>query len=325
MPQVETVRGPVDVADLGPTLMHEHVFVLTPEVMADYGDWWDEEERVADAVAKLRELRQRGIRTIVDPTVIGLGRDVARVRRVNEDVDINVIVATGVYTYHDLPFPFRVKGPGTPVDGPDPMVAAFLGDIRDGIGTTGIKAAFLKCAVEEPELSSGVERALRACARVHMETGAPITVHTNPRHRTGLLVIRVFGEEGVDMRNVVLGHSGDTTDLDHLAELLDSGALLGMDRFGLDSPVTTADRVATIVALCKAGHAEQLVLSHDASCFIDWFPTRAERDALAQLLPNWRYTHISDDVIPALRAGGVSNGDIEAMLVGNPRRYFTRS
>ncbi|MBO0849310.1 MAG: phosphotriesterase-related protein, partial [Pseudonocardia sp.] len=80
MARVETVRGPVELDTLGATLMHEHVFVLTPDVMQNYGgDWWDEEERVADAVAKLNALKQAGVDTIVDPTVVGLGRYLPRV------------------------------------------------------------------------------------------------------------------------------------------------------------------------------------------------------------------------------------------------------
>jgi phosphotriesterase-related protein len=73
---VETVRGPVDVAGLGSALMHEHVFILSTEHVQNYGDglWWDEEGRVADAVARLRALRGKGITTIVDPTVWGLAR-----------------------------------------------------------------------------------------------------------------------------------------------------------------------------------------------------------------------------------------------------------
>ena len=71
MAQVETVRGPVDTAALGRTLMHEHVFVLSTEILQNYGgDWWDEEERVTDAVTKLQELVSRGFSTVVDPTVI---------------------------------------------------------------------------------------------------------------------------------------------------------------------------------------------------------------------------------------------------------------
>lgn len=106
MPAVETVRGPVDVAGLGPTLMHEHVFVLGSEHVHNYGagDWWDEEEKVADAVGKLRELVERGIGTIADPTVWGLGRYIPRIQRINERVpELGIIVATGIYTYNDVP------------------------------------------------------------------------------------------------------------------------------------------------------------------------------------------------------------------------------
>src|ERR1700728_1782858 len=91
MTKIATVRGPLDTAELGETLMHEHVFVLTPEIQQNYPGDWDEEERVADAVAKLRALREVGVRTIVDLTVIGLGRYIPRIQRVNEQVDINIV------------------------------------------------------------------------------------------------------------------------------------------------------------------------------------------------------------------------------------------
>jgi hypothetical protein len=70
MASVETVRGPVELDSLGQTLMHEHVFVLSTEHVQNYGsDWWDEEARVADAIAKLNSLYAKGIHTIVDPTL----------------------------------------------------------------------------------------------------------------------------------------------------------------------------------------------------------------------------------------------------------------
>src|SRR5690242_11088584 len=104
MTTVESVRGPVELSDLGTTLMHEHVFVLTADMQNNQMEPWDEEARVADAVAKLRELKAVGVDTIVDPTVIGLGRYIPRIQRINEQVDINIIPATGVYTYDDVPF-----------------------------------------------------------------------------------------------------------------------------------------------------------------------------------------------------------------------------
>ncbi|EME21968.1 phosphotriesterase family protein [Rhodococcus triatomae] len=321
MSQVQTVRGPVDVAALGSTLMHEHVFVLGEEMRQNYGDHpnhWDEDARVADAVAKLTECSGRGIDTIVDPTVIGLGRYIPRIQRINEQVDVNIVVATGIYTYNDVPFQFHYTGPGLLFDVPEPMVELFVKDIREGIADTGVKAAFLKCAIEAQGLTPGVERVMRAVGQAHVETGAPITVHTNPHTESGLVAQKVLASEGVDLTKVVIGHSGDSTDLDHLCSLADAGSYLGMDRFGLDVLLPFANRVDTVAELVRRGYAEKMVLAHDAACFIDWF----EEGAKAAAVPNWNFTHISDDVIPALLDRGVTEQQIAVMMVDNPRRYF---
>jgi phosphotriesterase-related protein len=160
---------------------------------------------------------------------------------------------------------------------------------------------------------------MRAVAQAHVATGAPNTVHTHPESQTGLIVVRVLREEGVDLSRVVLGHSGDSTDLDYLTELADAGCLLGMDRFGLDIAATAEQRVATVAALCDQGYAGSMVLSHDAACHIDWFPM----SAIPQFAPAWHFEHLFDDVLPALRELGVTGKQIETMLVDNPRRYFS--
>ncbi|WP_395104973.1 phosphotriesterase [Actinomadura sp. SCN-SB] len=324
MPSVETARGPVDTAALGRTLMHEHVFFLNTENVQNYGigAWWDEQERVADAVAKLKELAGRGITTIADPTVWGLGRYIPRIKRIAELVpELNIIVATGVYTYNDLPFQFIYRGPETLLGGPDPMIDNFCRDLMEGIADTGVRAAFLKCAVHTQGLTPGVRRVLLAVAATHRETGAPITVHTDAETRNGRQVVEVLAKEGVDLGKVVIGHVGDSNDLDYLKSLADTGAILGMDRFGLDLLNPMADRVATIAALCEQGYADRMVLSHDTSCYSDWFGPDPE--TARGVAPNWVYTHISDDVLPALREKGVTEAQIDQMLVENPRRYFT--
>ncbi|MFD3993257.1 hypothetical protein [Streptomyces sp. NPDC058583] len=177
-PSVHTVRGPVPVADLGTVLMHEHAFVLSEEFRRNLPETWDEEERVADAVTRLKALAATGATTIVDPTVIGLGRDVRRVALVNEQVDLHIIAATGIYSLADVPDFFRYHGPGTMLGGPEGMTKVFVRELTEGIADTGIRASFLKCAVEA-ELTPGVERVMRAVAQAHLRTGAPITVHTN--------------------------------------------------------------------------------------------------------------------------------------------------
>ena len=314
MTSVATARGEVDSADLGRTLMHEHVFVLTTDVQQNHTEW-DEDERVKDAVEKLTALKAAGYDTIVDPTVIGLGRYIPRIEKVAAQVDINIVVATGVYTYDTVPFYFHFRGPGLGL--PEPMVEMFVRDITQGIPGTSTRAAFLKCAIDHFGLTPDVERILRAVAQAHRQTGAPITVHTHPASQTGVEVDRVLSEEGVEPGRVVLGHSGDSTDADHLSALAEKGYLLGMDRFGIDTGLGFDERVGIVVELARRGFSERMVLSQDAACHIDWIDP-----VLLPMNPNWHFLHIEQDVLPALRKGGVSDEQIDQMLVGNPRRYF---
>jgi phosphotriesterase-related protein len=316
---VETVRGPVPVSELGRVFMHEHVFVLNEEIRQNYATGWDEDEQVALAAGKLNALWQRGVATIVDPTVLGLGRNIPRIQRVAARTGINIIVAAGLYTYSDLPLYFRYRGPNSGTDGVDPMTEMFAGDITEGIAGTGVKAAFLKCCIEDEGLTAGVERVMRAVARAHVLTGAPVMVHTHAASESGLLALRVLAEEGAELSRVLMAHSGDTGDLGYLTRLADAGCLLGMDRFGLDILFPFDRRVAVVAALAARGYADRMVLSHDASCHIDWFPG----ELIPAFAPNWHLAHLLDDVLPALREQGVTDEQIDAMLVANPRRYFT--
>jgi phosphotriesterase-related protein len=303
--------------------MHEHVFVLTPDVQQNYpGEWGDEDARISDAVSKLQALADSGVTTIVDPTVVGLGRFIPRIQRVAEQVPgLNIVVATGCYTYDDVPFFFHHRGPALNealgVDLPDPMVDMFVGDIRDGIAGTGVRAGMLKCAIDAPGLTPGVERVMRAVAKAHVQTGTPITVHTHPGTQQGLNAVRVLTEEGVDPTRVVLGHSGDSTDADHLQQLAEGGFVLGMDRFGINLDTTFEARADIVVEMCRRGFADRMVLAHDASCYIDWLDP-----GVMEFLPQWHYLHIEQDVLPYLRNNGVTEEQITTMLVDVPRRLL---
>ncbi len=318
MGRVDTVRGPIDAGALGATLMHEHVFVRSPEVATNWPTGWDRATQVSKAVDRLHELKAAGIDTIVDLTVVGLGRDIEPVQEVAAQVELNIVVATGLYTYNDLPHYFDYRGAPFRPSRVDLLDEFFLHDIENGISGSGVRPGILKCATDKPGLTPGVERVLRAVARVHRATGLPISTHTDTATRRGLDQQRVFAEEGVDLARVVVGHSGDTTDLDYLGELLAAGSTLGMDRFGVDAYCTTEKRVETVATLCAADWASRLVLSHDAGCHMDWF----DDDFLVKVQPNWNFLHISRDVLPALRDRGVSEAHITAMLVDNPRRIL---
>jgi phosphotriesterase-related protein len=292
--------------------MHEHVFVLSPEINENYPETVPAEEKlVNDAVARMNDLHAAGVGAIVDLTVIGLGRSIARIQKVAARTPLHILVATGIYTYRDLPLFFAFRDAAE-------IPKMFVRDLTDGIAGTGVRAAILKCATDRFGMTRDVERVVRAVAIANRETGAPISTHTHAASRSGLDQQRVFREEGVDLARVVIGHSGDTTDLEYLEELMHNGSYIGMDRFGIGTILSFEDRVATVARLCERGWAKQMVLSHDAACYNDWLV-----EGWRALLPQWHYLHIHHDVLPALRTQGVTEEQIQTMLVDNPRRIFS--
>lgn len=309
--QVPTVRGSVDTSELGVTLMHEHIFVLSEGVRQTFPFIWDEEVIVQQAIADLREVAGLGVQTFVDLTVYGLGRRIDLIKRIAEQVPLNIVVATGIYTYNELPHYFESRDV-------DHMASMFVRDIKDGIDNTGIKAAVLKCATDKAGVTPGVEKVLRAVARAHNETGVPIYTHTDAKSRQGLPQQAIFKEEGVNLRRTVIGHCGDTDDIDYLVQLLQAGSYIGMDRFGLDAFLPFEKRVTTVAELCQMGHAGSMFLSHDYCSYCDFLPPEQIR-ALGE---NYSYTHIHRDVIPALKKAGVADEQLNQMLVENPRKFF---
>ncbi|WP_457317367.1 phosphotriesterase family protein [Sinomonas sp. RB5] len=317
---IETARGPVPIEDLGATLTHEHLFTKNPEIEQNYPDpEWDEEVFVQKAVDGLNALAAKGIRTVVDLTVPGLGRYIPRVQRVAAAVDLNIVVATGFYTFKDLPTFFQTHGPGRMVEGPDPLEEFFIRDIKEGIADTGVKAAMIKVATDEYGITPDVDRVMHAAATAHQETGATITTHTHAEHFTGRDQQKYFQTHGVPLEHLVIGHCGDSTDINYLREIMDNGSTVGLDRFGMEQVLPDEQRIDTLVKLCELGYADRITLSHDAGFFsINTPPSWRAKNA-----PNWHHANISDRILPAIRQRGVSEETIHQIMVTNAARVVT--
>ena len=236
----------------------------------------------------LTEAKGAGVDTILDLTTIDLGRDVPLVQQVAPKVDINIIVATGIW----LNTPMYVER----MMDADQLAEVMARDIQVGIADTGVKAGAIKVATE-PTMDSTNEVILRAAARAHRGTGAPISTHTYPRNKTGLTQQDVFASEGVDLGRVVIGHSGDSEDVEYLSALIRRGSYIGMDRFGIERLLPDDKRIAVVARMCEMGHANKMVLSHDTNCWFDTMPP----DLKAQQMPLWTYQHITKDIIPCSR------------------------
>lgn len=315
MPSVETVTGPVDLDALGLTLVHEHFRFADEAARAQFPRLYDEQAEWAAALADARAVVGHGVKTVVDPNAMLGSRDVGFSRRVAEASGLNVILATGIYTYDYLPVLFMTRSE-------DQIADLYVADIEEGMQGTEAKAAFIKCAADQPGLTPNVEKLHRAAARASLRTGRPIMAHSHPASGTGLEQMRIFEEEGVDPAKVQIAHTGDTDDLDYIGRLLERGCWIGMDRYGLDLYLPTDRRNATVLTLLERGHVDRMMLSQDYCSTIDWFPPKVAEQLKASEAADWSMTFLFETVIPYLRGEGMTDEQLQTMMVANPRSWL---
>jgi phosphotriesterase-related protein len=306
--KINSVMGPLDTADLGPTFMHEHVCCADWSLRMAFGDRFFEFDKVVEqAVAQYSKMkRETGITTIVDGTPINLGRDVNLIRAVAAATGLNFIVSSGFYWQPE---------PGLASRPEDEIVDLLLGECENGIGGTGIKPGIMKTAVEKPGLNPYLRKILHAVGRVAAQAHLPIFCHHNPGLRDGGDILDIFEDAGVKPNRVIMGHSGDSDDIAYLTGLLDRGAYIGEDRFGYcDLTLSLKRRVATIATLCERGHANRIFLAHDLAAYL------AMGSDMGEGRPDFTFIHTQ--VLPALINAGVTQDQIDTMLSANPRAFF---
>ena len=194
----------------------------------------------------------------------------------------------------------------------------FLRDIEVGIAGTGVRAGMLKVVTDRQGLTPDVQRVMEAAATAHRRTGVPITTHTHARSRNGRDQLAFLTERGVAANRIVIGHCGDSEDLDYLRELMDGGAYIGMDRFGMEHVLPDGQRIATVLALLAEGYADRMVLSHDAAFFSRVTPP-SWRAAHA---PHWNMENLRRRILPALLDGGATQEQVHQLMVVNPARLL---
>lgn len=311
MALINGILGKLDTLELGCTFVHEHLRVRSESIYVQFPHIYDEEEEFERAVEQVNEAKKWGVKTICDPTVMELGRDIRFMEKVARKTGMQIIAATGIYSYHYIPAHFQNRDT-------DYMASLFVHDIEVGIQQTSIKAGFLKCATDKQGMTRDVEKVIRAVARAHHQTGVPIMTHSHPASETGLMQLDILEEEGVHPSNILIGHCGDTDDVEYIERVIDRGAFVGMDRYGIMRGITTEQRNSTIVELAKRGYADRMFLSQDYCCSIDWY----DREATKKFNPNWSMTYIFESIIPQLKVEGVTDKQVETMMVENIKSWF---
>jgi phosphotriesterase-related protein len=160
---------------------------------------------------------------------------------------------------------------------------------------------------------------LKAAVIAHKATGVPIITHTEALG--GVEQADFFIKEGANPRKVMIGHVSNNKDIAYHKAILAKGVYIAFDRLGLEVITPTPDIVKNVAELCKMGYAKQIMLSHDTVNV--WLGRSIEvPEKYLPAFANWRIDHLSKNVIPALKAQGVTDEQIKVMMVDNPKNLF---
>ena len=315
---VNTTSGRRASGDLGRTLMHEHV-------LAGYPGWWldnrlppfQREEALARVVDAFQALHGYGVRTVVDPCPMDLGRDVEFVAEVAQRSGITLICTTGMYTEAmGIPYTFAHMDVAE-------ITEIYIKEIEDGIGRSGIKAGLVKIATGDGRVSDYERKMLTAGARAAMHTGVPLISHTE-NCSCGHEQIDIVSGEGVAPHRLLVGHCCGRDDHPYQLALAERGAYVGFDRFGIEVFNADSVRMKNLKQLIDAGHRDRIMMSQDkVNCFLGNVPGVGSPELIKQIIPNWTMTHLFERIIPELKTMGVAGEDLDHILADNPRRYFS--
>src|SRR5436305_13644369 len=322
MASLQTVSGPIDASEMGLTLIHEHFFSSDEAVTVQWPHVRGHEREYSLALESAEAVKRHGVRTVVEPTAMLLGRDVRASQRLAADTRWQTVACTGIYTYDHLPQFLLNRSE-------DFIAELFVHDIEQGIQGTDVRAAFIKCAADEPGVNERIEKVHRAAARASVRTGAPIMAHSRPASGTGPRQVEIFLEEGVAPEKIQIAHTGDTDDLDYIERLLETGVWIGLDRYGIDLFLPTDRRNVTVLELLQRGYAERMFLSQDFDIPIanglDWYPPEVVEQLQASgAATDWSMTFLFETVIPTLKEGGLTDDQLHTMMVENPKRWHGR-
>ncbi len=319
MTTIQTVTGPIRPDQLGTTLMHEHVMIGYPGWEADsLNPGPSRDEMFSICVDRIEEMKALGITSMLDPCPNDLGRDVEFMAKLAQKTNFQILCASGLYKEAEAGaayWKFRANFGGIV----ERMTELFVRELTEGIGGTGVRAGILKVGTGHGTLTEYEKWIFEAAARASVETGAPITTHTD-EGRYGDDQQAFLTEHGVAPHRIIVGHSCGTSDHAYHCKIVAGGSYLGFDRFGLDPIQPDDERVKALLALIRAGHGDRVVVSHDSVWC--WRGEPAPPAVQAALEATWNPSHFHTRIVPRLLEGGATQEQIDTLLVDNPRRFF---
>ena len=355
--EVKSVTGSISPSDLGITLPHEHVLcdltclfkeslakrgvpaskvplIEAPVRMNNLGElrrdlalaYLQKDNlrlcEIHDAIEEIMKFRMAGGRSIVDVTVRGLARDPAGLKAVSVATGVNIVCSTG--WYRELAHPSSLGRMSV-----NELADIMIRDLTEGIDGTETRAGVIGELGTSLPLTEGERRVLEAAGKAQSETGAALTIHVEDVDlKQGLLkkageYIDLVLKGGANSSKIYLSHMDCCfLNIDYQRSIVDKyGVTIDYDTFGQEAYIDSAisnvrqpsdgDRIAGLVELLKSGYEKHLMISNDVCTKVQY-----------KKYGGYGYAHIIEHIAPALRLEGISNKQIDAMLIDNPKRIL---
>ena len=348
--QVVTISGEIDPDEMGVTSTHEHLFLdlglawfeepkgafdramsRNPVTLEDL--WWIRRNTMSsvdngrlddlqEAIDEILKYRGEGGGTIVECTTRGLGGDPKMLRYVANQTGLKIIAGAGYYVSSTHPPDMDKRAVAE-------LEREIRNDVLKGFGDTGIRAGIIGeigvAGTQEAPIEKNELKVLKAAARAQAETGAPISVHPPrmikgvPTSKLAWQILDVLEDEGADLEKVIICHLDRSCyeNVKYQEKIADRGAYIEYDLWGLetynerfnDAYQHDMMRVFEVKQLIKDGYIDNLLFAHDVCMKIQ----RTKYGGSG-------YGHILRSVVPMLKVNGVSNQQLQKILVKNPRR-----
>ena len=345
--KIQTVLGPIDPAQLGITMAHEHLvvdvecnFIMPEEATAkSMIDMKVSQDNIRDAtkywttmkdnthlynekktIEEVYKYRLAGGNSIVDVTSIGIGRDPLALARISRATDLNIVMGGSYYVPLSYPKDMDSKTE-------DSIHEGIVQDIESGVGETGIKTGVIGEIGNHFPMSNNEAKVLRASARAQIETGAPILIHPGFHKDSPKAIMKTLLGAGANPENTIVGHLAITFDLNTILELAQSGCYLEFDTFGIEWTSMSAaqstddtgytvpsdnERLDMLESLIDAGYEDRILLAQDNFIKIQMTEFGGKG-----------YAHILENIVPRMKSRNWPDSVIDKILINNPSRAFS--
>ncbi|XP_058491757.1 phosphotriesterase-related protein [Solea solea] len=341
--KVQTVLGLVDPNQLGRTMTHEHLtmtfeccyFAPPPRDAAvaqnpfqmQHMHWLRQNpyschenlllnQETSAVRDELLAYRKAGGSTIVENTTTGIDRDLPALQQLAKDTGVHIIAGAGFYV--DCTHTEATKKMSV-----EKLTDIIVGEVLHGADGTDVRCGVIGEIGTSWPITESERKVLRATAHAQAQLGCPVIIHPGRNPAAPAEVLRILQEVGGDIGKTVMSHLDRTIfDEGELLEFANLGSYLEYDLFGIetlnycfnldvDMP-SDSQRVKALAFLVDEGYEDKILVAHDIHT----------KDRLTKY-GGHGYSHILKNIVPKMLTRGITQQQVDKILIDNPKHWLT--